>query len=232
MPGIRDFVLQQASKYDAVSGLQPVTASIRRAMTAFDSFNAEARKIGADGNLSAAGKKQKVTKFVYDSAHELIRVRMAAEKAKGNLAKRRAKLQPSPIDKTDAAAAAIRSELRAQLVRMSAGERKAFLPTADPMFWHAVLEAPNALTGIDGDTRQAVQTLAVESAHPGSLAKLEHDGEAVQLLAVASRVLSELAAEVAELPNAAALDDFVNTAVPDARHLEADAERNTAPLAA
>jgi len=148
------------------------------------------------------------------------------------LAKRRAKLQPPPIDKTDAAAAAIGSELRAQLVRVSAGERKAFLPTADPMFWLAVLEAPSVLSGVDNDTRESVLSLAVENAHPGQLAKLEHDGEAVSLLEVASRVLSELAVEVAELPNAAALDDFISAAVPDARHLEADAERNTAPLAA
>ncbi len=232
MPGIKDFVLTQALPYEAVHGLQPITAAIKRAMGAYDTFNTEARKIGADANLSAAGKKQKVQKFVSDQAHELVRVRMAAEKAKANLAKRRAKLQPPPIDKTDAAAAAIRSELRAQLVRMSAGERKAFLPTADPMFWQAVLEAPNALTNIDNDTRQTIQTLAVESAHPGQLAKLEHDGEAVSLLEVASRVLSELAVEVADLPDAKALDELVNTAVPDQRHLEADADRNTAPLAA
>src|SRR5713101_3928085 len=173
MPGIKDFVLTQALPYEAVSGLQPVTAAIKRAMTAYDSFNAESRKIGADANLSAAGKKQKIQKFVSDQSHELLRVRLAAEKAKGALAKRRAKLQRPPIDKTDAAAAAIRSELRAQLVRMSAGERKAFLPTADPMFWHAVLEAPSALTGIDNDMRQAVLTLAIETAFPGQLAKLE-----------------------------------------------------------
>src|SRR6266404_5989916 len=182
MAGIRDFVLTHASKYDAVHGLQPVAAATKHTMGAYDTFEAEARKIGADANLSAAGKKQKVTKFVYDQAHELIRVRMTAEKAKANLAKRRAKLQPPPIDKTDAAAAAMRSELRAQLVRMSAGERKAFLPTADPMFWQAVLEAPNALTKIDNDTRQMVQSLAIESAHPGALAKIEADSEAIQLL--------------------------------------------------
>jgi hypothetical protein len=41
-----------------------------------------------------------------------------------------------------------------------------------------------------------------------------------------------MACEVADLPNAAALNDFVNTAVPDQRHLEADAIRNTAPLGA
>src|SRR6266436_3528819 len=229
MPGIKDFVLTQALPYEAVHGLQPITAAIKRAMGAYDTFNTEAKKIGADANLSAAGKKQKVQKFVSDQAHELVRVRMAAEKAKANLAKRRAKLQPPPIDKTDAAAAAIRSELRAQLVRMSAGERKAFLPTADPMFWQAVLEAPNALTNIDNDTRESVLSLAIESAHPGQLAKLEHDSEAIQLLEVASRVLSEVACEVAELPNAKALDELVNNAVPDQRHLEADAERSTAP---
>jgi hypothetical protein len=232
MPGIRDFVLTQALPYEAVHGLQPVTAAIKRAMGAYDNFEAEARKIKADQHLSPLGKKQKIQKFVSDQAHELVRVRKHAEKAKARMAERRAKLQPPLIDKTDAAAAAIRSELRAQLVRMSAGERKAFLPTADPMFWHAVLEAPSALTGIDNDTRDAVLSLAIESAHPGQLAKLEHDSEAVQLLEVASRVLTEVACEVAELPNAKALDELVNTAVPDQRHLEADAERSTAPLAA
>ncbi len=232
MPGIRDFVIDRASLYDKVNGLQPVTAAIKRAMGAYDTFNTEAKKIGADANLSAAGKKQKIQKFVSDQAHELVRVRKTAEKAKANLAKRRAKLQPPPVDKSDAAAAAIRSELRAQLVRMSAGERKAFLPTADPMFWYAALEAPNALTGIDNDTRQTVLSLAVETAFPGQLAKIEHDGEAVQLLEVASKVLSELAVEVAELSDAKALDELIDTAIPDQRHLEADAERSTAPLAA
>jgi hypothetical protein len=115
---------------------------------------------------------------------------------------------------------------------MSAGERKAFLPTADPMFWQAVLSAPNALTGIDNETRETVLSLAIENAWPGALAKIEHDSEAIQLLENASQVLSEMACEVADLPNAAALNDFVNTAVPDQRHLEADAIRNTAPLAA
>ena len=45
-------------------------------------------------------------------------------------------------------------------------------------------------------------------------------------------MLTEVACEVAELPNAKALDELVNSAVPDQRHLEADAERSTAPLAA
>jgi hypothetical protein len=232
MPGIRDFVLEQALRYDGVHGLQPVTAAIKRAMGAYDTFEAEARKIKADQHLSPLGKKQKIQKMVSDQAHELVRVRKTAEKAKANLAKRRDRLQPPLIDKTDAAAAAIRSELRAQLVRMSKGEIKAFLPTADPMFWHAVLEAPNALTGIDKDTREAVLSLAVESAHPGQLARIEKDSEAIQLLDVASRVLTEVAVEVAELPDAKALDELVDSAVPDQRHLEADADRNTAPLAA
>jgi len=230
MSGIKDFVLSSTLPYEAVHGLQPVTAAIKRAMTAYDTFEDGARKIAADANLSAIGKRDKIQKFVSDQSHELVRVRKHAEKAKANVAKRRAKLQPPSIDKTDAAAAAIRSELRAQLVRMSAGERRAFLPTADPMFWYAVLEAPSALTNVDNETRSAVLSLAIENAHPGQLAKLEHDSEAIQLLEVASRVLTELACEVADLPNAAALDELVNSAVPDQRHLEADADRNTAPL--
>jgi hypothetical protein len=232
MPGIRDFVLSQALPYESVLGMQPITAAIKRAMGAYDNFGAEKAKIADDANLSPKGKRDKISKFVAEQAHELVRVRLAAEKAKANVAKRRDRLQPPPIDKTDAAAAAIRSELRSQLARMGAFEKKAFLPTADPMFWSALLEAPNALTGVDNDTRQTVLTLAVETAHPGQLGRIEKDQEAVQLLETASQVLSEMAVEVAELPNAKALDELIDAAIPDRRHLEADAERSTAPLAA
>jgi hypothetical protein len=230
MPGIRDFVLSSTLPYKAVHGLQPVTAAIKRAMGVYDTFESEARKIAEDSHLSPVGKKQKIQKFVVEHAHEIVRVKKAAEKAKANMAKRRTNIKLPPIDKTDAGAAAMRSELRNRIFQMSAGERKAFLPTADPMFWQAVLEAPNALTGIDSETRDSILNLAIEAAHPGALAKIEKDSEAIQLLEVASRVLAEHAAEVADLPNAAALDDFVSGAVPDTRHLEADAERNMSPL--
>ena len=230
MPGIRDFIHSQALRYDGVHGLQPVLASIKRAMGAYDTFESERAKIAADANLSPLGKRDKIQKFVTEHAHEIVRVKKAAEKANANMAKRRTNLKLPQIDRTDAAAAAMRSELRNMVFQMSAGERKAFLPTADPMFWQAVLEAPNALTGIDSDTRQMVQSLAIESAHPGALAKIEADSEAIQLLQSTAQVLTEHAAEVAELPNVKALDELIDTAVPDQRHLEADAERNMSPL--
>jgi hypothetical protein len=45
------------------------------------------------------------------------------------------------------------------------------------------------------------------------------------MLDVAARVLTEHVAEVAGLPNVRALDEIINTAIPDHRHLDADAER-------
>jgi hypothetical protein len=233
MPGIRDFVLTRALPFEAVPKLQPVTAAIKRAMGAYDSFEAEARKIAADQHLSPLGKREKVQGFVRTHAHELLRVRKHAEKAKARMAEKLKKLQPAPIDKADVASAMVRLNISQKISQMTPAERKVFFAgQLDSATCAAILEAPQWLTGINAEQRQTVLTAAIEAAHPGQLAQMEKDSEAIQLLEVASRVLSEMACEVAELPNSAALDDLVNTAVPDQRHLDGDAERSTAPLAA
>jgi hypothetical protein len=234
MAGIRDFVINQARQYEVEgSGLQPITSAIARSMDAYQNFENESRKIADDANLSPKGKREKIQKFVAEHAHELVRVRTTVEAAKIRMSERRVKLQPPPIDKSDAAGAVMRAQIRDRFIAMSNGERKAALPNVEnALYLQAILEAPNELLGITNEQREMVMSKAIEIANPGSLARLEADGEAVSLLEVASRVLSEIACEVTDLPNAAALDDFVNTAVPDQRHIEADAIRNTAPLAA
>jgi hypothetical protein len=53
----------------------------------------------------------------------------------------------------------------------------------------------------------------------------------LQILDVAATVLSEHFAEAFDLPPTA-LDELINTAIPDQRHLEADAERIASAIAA
>jgi hypothetical protein len=229
MPGIRDFVFTQAASL--ADG--PIKAGITRAMTAYDSFAAERAKIENDPNLSGAGKRQKVQEFLKANVHEVVRVQKLTEKTKAKQAEKRKKLAPPAIDKTDAAGAMLRAQVRTKLESMSRGERKAFLASAtDPLYLAAVLEAPNELSGVDAETREMVLAKSIEIAHPGALAALERDNLAVQMLDVAARVLTEHAAEIAGLPNVRALDDLINTAIPDQRHLEADAERIASAIAA
>jgi hypothetical protein len=126
----------------------------------------------------------------------------------------------------------LRMQIRTKLERMSKGERKAFLASAtDPMYLAAVIEAPNELSGIDADTRDMIVARAVEMAHPGELAALEKSNAEIAMLDVAARVLAEHAAEIAGI-HPRALDGFLAEAIPDQRHLEADAERIVAAIAA
>ncbi len=87
------------------------------------------------------------------------------------------------------------------MLDMSAGERLVFFAgQLDPLTCVAILEAPASLTGITADQREAILTTAIESAHPGQLAKLEHDSEAIQLLEVASRCSPKSPARLRSFP--------------------------------
>ena len=213
-----------------VSGLPTVTAAIERAMVVHDKLADEHSTLAADLQLSDLGKKSKIGKVVLANVHEVIRIRAAAAKAKDALAKRAAALQPPPIDRTDVAGAVLRGQFRDRIAKMSPAEQRAFLPTADPAFWSAVLEAP-ALCGTGGETLNIIHNLAIEHAHPGALARLQHDRDAVQLLDTAATVLAEYACEIADLQSVGILDEIIAVTVPDTRHLDAEAERSMAPLA-
>ena len=170
MPGIRDFVLTQAASLSD----GPIKAGITRAMTAYDTLNTERAKVDKDPNLSETGMRTKTKEFLKANAHEVVRVKKLAEKAK--IAEKRKNVALPAIDKTDAAGAMLRMQIRSKLESMSKGERKAYLAIAtDPLYLAAVLEAPNELTGIDAETREMIHARAVETAHPGKLGALERD---------------------------------------------------------
>ena len=230
MPGIRDFVVTQAAPL--ADG--PIKAGITRAMTAYDTLNTERAKVDNNPNYSPTGKRTETQKFIRSNLHEVVRVTKLAEKMKAKQAEKRKKLQPPAIDKTDVASAMLRARACDRLEKMGKGERKAFLAsTSDPLYLAAVLEAPNDMIGgIDAETREMVLAKSIEIAHPGALAALERENQSVQMLDVAARVLAEHAAEIAGLPNVRALDELINTAIPDQRHLEADAERIVSAIAA
>lgn len=188
-------------------------------MTAYDKFDTDRAKIDNDPNLSDTGRRTKMRELLTADLHEVVRVQKLAE--------RRKNLQPPAIDKADAAGAMLRARACDRLEKMGKGERKVFLAnTSDPLYLAAVLEAPGEFTGVvDAETREMVLARAVEFAHPGALAALEKSSAEVTMLDVAARVLTEHAAEHAGLPNVRDLDELINTAIPDQRHLEFAAEQ-------
>jgi hypothetical protein len=232
MKGIHEFVLNQVSPLDGIEGMQPIVAGVRRAMGAYEKLANDRAKVNSDPNLSDAGKRSKLLDGAKADMHEVVRARKLADAAKANGAKRRERLQPPAIDKTDSAAATVRGQIRLKLENMGKVERKVFLSTTnDPAYFQAVLEAPSELSGVDAETRAMVHARAVDAANPGALQRLEQTGEAVQLLDVAARVLNEHFAEAVELPPNA-MDEFVRGVIPDQRHLEAEAARLASAIAA
>jgi len=163
----------------------------------------------------------------------VVRAKKLATAARAKLTERRTKLKPADIDKQDVASATVRAQIRDRIVKMTPGERKAYLTMGqlDQMTCAAILEAPISLTDITAEQRDAVHAQAVEHANPGALAAVEKHSEAVQLLENSAKVLSEHAAELLDLPPNA-MDDFLAGAIPDQRHLEADAARIASAIAA
>src|SRR4051794_3550073 len=128
-------VLSDHWKYDDIPWLAPVKAQMDRAFAAEDEFRAHHDKVAKNQHLSPIGRQDAMKTFVGEKAHELHRARKAVDVARAKLADRRAKLLPPPPDKTDVAAAVLRSEMRQMLKGVkNAGERMRMLlaPDADP----------------------------------------------------------------------------------------------------
>lgn len=189
----------------------------------------EATKANVRGNadLSAQGKRKEAQAFMSKRAHEVIRAKTTAHRLATHLDEKRAKIKLPEIDRTDAVGAALRSQVRDRLASKSEAELRALVPSMSLLFAQAILEAPE-LIGIDPVTTSAVRDHAIELVHPGKLAELNAERDAVRLLAHATAVAVDAARDLAELPNAHALDDFLNATVPDQRHIEAEIERSVA----
>ncbi|MBR0793979.1 hypothetical protein JQ615_01105 [Bradyrhizobium jicamae] len=211
---------------DAMSD-SPVKAYLRRTISTQAAFEQAAVKFASDQNLSPSGVVNEGRKHLKAHAHELVRVRKIAERASAHIADQRSKLKLQAVDPTDAASAILRGQVRDKLAGKSSKEIAALAPSLSPLFLSAIIEAPELL-GIDQNAAEAVRDAAIERAYPGELAKLRDQQDAVNLLINAIRPLADAARSLAGLPNEHALNEFVNEAVPDQRHIEADVERSLA----
>jgi hypothetical protein len=188
--------------------------------------------VAGNRDLSAEGKTKEARSFLTKRAFELVRANMTARRLGDRIAEKRANLKIPDIDKTDVVAAAMAVEMCRRVYAMPRAEKKANLSIASLPYIQAVLAAPDELTGIDAELRNLATSRALDLAHPGKAAEIQADQEALYLLQNAAKVMSDEARALVKLPNENALADFINQAVPDQRHIAADVERETAPLAA
>lgn len=192
---------------------QPIKTAMEAALDARDAVRAEHAKIAADTRLTGEGRRDATRAFVADKPALAVRLaRASAERVRGKLKAAREKLAPPKPDKTDLAAAVMRSELRGMLRAMTASARIAAVlsPNADDMLLQSVLDAPNVATGIDQETRERVYAAAVERAHPGELAKIQEVEDALELLDAAVGVAVEDMRSAAGFPDKRALAEFLD----------------------
>lgn len=192
-----------------------------------DSITADVR---GDKDLSAQGRTKKARDEMKKNAWKMIRAKAFASRLNERIDEKRAKIELPPVDKTDAAGAVLRSQVRDRLPK-SATEIKALVPTMSLLYLQTLLEAPE-LVGADREIAEAARTRAINIVHPGKLDELERERAAVQLLTNATAAAADAMRDLAELPNAHALNDFLNQSVPDQRHIQADVERETLAAAA
>lgn len=223
MPTYEDYMEGQIAGVSDVA----VRGALTRVLKLHRDILATAAHVRGNADLSAQGRTKAARDELKQKAWELIRANATAQRLAVRIAEKRAKIQLPAIDKTDAAGAALRSQVRDRLNGKSAQELRALAPTMSALYAQAILEAPE-LVGADRDTVEAVRSRAIDLLHPGKSTELDAERNAVQLLANATAQLSNAARDLAELPNASALAQFLNESVPDTRHIEAEIERETA----
>lgn len=212
-----------------IAGVSDV--AVRGAMTRISKLHRDilttTANVRGNKDLSAQGRTKEARSFLGKHAAELVRANAMVQRLTARIDEKRSGFQLPAIDKTDAAGAVLRSQVRDRLAGKSTKEIRALVPTMSLLYLQAILEAPE-LVDVDRETIDAARSHAIDIVHPGKLTELNAERDAVRLLASATTALSEAARDLAELPNNYALTDFLNQTVPDQRAIAADVERETA----
>lgn len=134
-------------------------------LDAVDQFDAKRESLAKDTRYTDQGRKEQLLDFAAkDLAKHLRRGRDIVERAKQDLAQRRANLKPPTADKTDVAGAILRQEIRQQLKSMGASDLSMLLAqqgaNLDPNVALAIIETPMeltaTLTGVTASQREVI----------------------------------------------------------------------------
>jgi hypothetical protein len=194
--------------------------NLHRDIEAAKAANYRNRDLSPEGQVKSARETLKKT------AADLVRANLTAKRLAGRIEEKRASLKLPEIEKTDVASAMARAQARDRLNGKSAKEIAAMVPTMSLLQLQAIVEAPE-LAGVNANVAEAARNRAIEIVHPGRLAVIDAELDAVRLLQNATNALYDAAGQLADMPSHA-LTDFVNQAVPDTSSIERDVEIVTA----
>ena len=162
-------------------------------LDARDAVEAKRGELSRDNDLSEQGKAKELQKVAAAEAPRIAKAQRALTAARAEVRKQRVALTPTVKDKTDAAAAAIRNEIRATLRGMSHADLAALVtdPHTDSIVLEALYEGPTILTGIDQARRDELLELTIKTVAAPAVAALAEQSDAIDLLDAAVRTSME-----------------------------------------
>lgn len=210
---MRDTLL---SRFPAGDKLASVRREVVRAHDTIDALTSKAREISRDEKLTRLGQRDATREHIRTVAPAIATARKALELFGKKISDKRAKLNPKGIaDKTDVASAVLRSDMRKMLRDYPMGKRMQIVlaPDADRTMIDAILEAPDALSGIDPETRVLIVERAIERDHPGQLAEIETWKSAEAVLHASVSALVNSTNTVGEFSTTVERDAFLRDAI-------------------
>jgi hypothetical protein len=229
MSTLREFTLTRLGEDD--TGWRGFArAEAVRVLNINDQIRAEHAQISADNKLSALGKQDAVRQVIVKLAPQLVRAKHAIDTIKAKIVDRKSKMKPPAPDPVNAAAAVLRSELRAHVRALKPGERMQLLippsgAEVDPVLVAAVLESPWS-AGIDEHTREQLTNAALAKRYPTATAEIEQAENTIEVLDAATLVTERAIFAAGDFPSEKIFTDFIAGALPSMAHIDAELNRS------
>jgi hypothetical protein len=181
---------QLPEEYSKATHLAPHLVAFKKIRQLSEELSKHRQSVEAPGTLNAKGITEAIRGFAASKVvPELRRQQYRLEKAEKALAERRLRLGVPAPDKTDAAGAMLRAEVRAYLRGLDPAERTALLminPSA--LVVSAVFEAPNFLSGVSDELRAKAEQAIMENSAPEDLDRIDEEREAIGVAGMALEI--------------------------------------------
>lgn len=236
MPFKTSILPRWKDSYDNIPRLQIARKLIDRASDTHDRIRAESVRLQEDKHLSALGRGDAMRKYATANvAPHMYRSRAALTSLRTGLDRWRARLeQVRAPDKTDAAGAILRGQIRDRLEKMKDGERLKLLagPNADPLWVQAARESPR-LAGLNDEALRIVIEAQIEREHPGVLAQIEEADEAFALAEASYKIARSTVRSALDLPDNDSVETFFSESLGEkAASIAAAGERDAGSMIA
>lgn len=210
----------RAAKFEGVAELAPCMTVVSRALGVHDGIRERHAAVSQDAKLTTLGRQADLRQFIGDKlSAEIYRSERSVEFLGARLAAWRTRLGPQPVDKTNVAAAVLRSDARAMLREKGVSKSAALLlaEDADPVLIEAALEGPPALSGLTSQIHGQVLGAYIEKHHGPELRRIERAEAALEVADVATQVAATTARAAADFPDDRVFADFVSDSVGEPR---------------